>query len=345
VAVARRQRRVLARGDGSRAYLPSPASGACEGFERGRLADVQRARIFAAVFDVIDERCAANVTVAHIVERSGVSRRTFYEQFADRNDCLLAAFGDAIERVSGRVRGTKAPSAEWRERVRTGLAVLLSFLDEQPVVGRVLLTESFACGPEVLELRERSIQALTSVVDEGRSHTKQASAVIDPSLTAEGVVGGALAVVQSRLSQPQTGGMQGLLNPLMSMIVLPYLGAKAARRELERPALHVKGENTEELLLADPFKHAGMRLTYRTLRVLSAIAQLTDTHQTGPSNRQVGEQAGIADQGQISKLLSRLERIHLIHNTGLGPGQGAPNEWMLTAQGRQLANTVNTHGS
>ena len=59
--------------------------------------EVQRARILAAMIEVASERGASEVTVSRVVARSGVSRRTFYDQFEDREDCLLAAFDQALE--------------------------------------------------------------------------------------------------------------------------------------------------------------------------------------------------------------------------------------------------------
>ena len=55
------------------------------------------------MFDVAAQQGAGSVTVAHVVERSGVSRRTFYEHFSDREDCLLAAFERALTLASDRV--------------------------------------------------------------------------------------------------------------------------------------------------------------------------------------------------------------------------------------------------
>lgn len=75
-----------------------------------------------------------------------------------------------------------------------------------------------------------------------------------------------------------------------------------------------------------------MRLTYRTARVLHAVAA-----HPGGSNRGIGEHAGIYDQGQISKLLGRLERIGLLANTGVGHTKGEPNAWRLTALGERVA--------
>ena len=78
-----------------------------------------------------------------------------------------------------------------------------------------------------------------------------------------------------------------------------------------------------------------MRLTYRTVRVLLAIAQ-----RPGASNRRIGEDAEVHDQGQISKLLTRLHKLGLIENTGAGHAQGAPNEWALTAKGQDVQREI-----
>ena len=75
-----------------------------------------------------------------------------------------------------------------------------------------------------------------------------------------------------------------------------------------------------------------MRLTYRTARVLQAAAA-----NPGASNRRIGEQADIYDQGQISKLLARLLRIGLLANTGRGHANGEPNAWSLTPLGERVA--------
>jgi DNA-binding MarR family transcriptional regulator len=78
-----------------------------------------------------------------------------------------------------------------------------------------------------------------------------------------------------------------------------------------------------------------MRLTYRTARVLGEIAE-----HPGSSNRQVADRVGISDQGQISKLLARLERLGLIEQAGGEPARGGPNAWALTPTGRQVAEGI-----
>ena len=82
-----------------------------------------------------------------------------------------------------------------------------------------------------------------------------------------------------------------------------------------------------------------LRLTYRTVMVLDVICE-----QPGASNRMVAGESGIKDQGQISKLLSRLERLALIENRGLGQDRGAANAWYITPRGFELVRATSVHG-
>jgi len=113
------------------------------------------------------------------------------------------------------------------------------------------------------------------------------------------------------------------------MIVQPYLGPAAAQKELERPAVTAVGEAPR--VPADPFKDLPIRVTYRTARVLATIAA-----DPGASNRYIGTAAGAPDQGQVSKLLGRLQRSGLIENYGAGHASGEPNAWRLTPRGQAV---------
>jgi AcrR family transcriptional regulator len=301
---------------------------------RERVIEIQRTRLLAALFEVSAERGAGNVAVAHIVERAGVSRRTFYELFADREECFLAGFDDALARASRFALADYDPSARWAERCRTALAGLLSFLDVERGAGQLLVVGSLGAGSRALERRQSVLAQIITVVDQGRGETKAGHEL--PPLTAEGVVGGALSVLHTRLLDDDHGALQELTGPLMSMIVLPYLGPAAARRELTRP---VPRRVTGPVVAGDPLRDVGMRLTYRTVRVLTAIADLGGRG-SYPSNREVGLGAGMDDQGQISKLLTRLQRLQLIQNTRPPVARGAPNAWGLTERGWDVQRAI-----
>ncbi len=214
------------------------------GFAHVQVAQIQRARILGAMFDVAAERGAASVSVADVVERSGVSRRTFYESFSDLEDCFLAAFQDALAFASERVLPAYESQSRWHEQIRAALTALLAFIDEEPMIGRLLIVESLSGGPRVLQRRGEILAAVTRAIDEGRGESRAAD---PPMLTAEGILGGVFTVIHSRLlARPRTGEtghapLTELIGALMSMIVLPYLGAAAAKRAA-RPCRAACGE-------------------------------------------------------------------------------------------------------
>ncbi len=303
---------------------------------REQVAEVQRSRLLVGAVGAIDEHGYVHTTVGHIAVRAGVSRRTFYELFADREACLAALFEDVVGMVEGELAAAGLAGLPWRERVRGGLWTILSFFDREPALARVCVVQVLRGGPGLLERRDEVLARLAAVLDEGRGEGARGAQCT--ALTAEGLVGAAFGIVYARLLRGERAPLTALFGELMGMMVLPYLGPAAARREQARPVPRlaaVAGVERAPVELGggrDPLAGTGMRLTYRTARVLGCIAS-----QPGASNRVVAEHAGVADPGQISKLLRRLERLGLVVNTGGGHQSGEPNAWRLTAQGRQVA--------
>jgi AcrR family transcriptional regulator len=303
---------------------------------RRRLGEVQRLRLLSAIARVACEEGAAGVTVSSAIARAGISRRTFYEIFGSSEEGVLAALESALVRARERVIPAYS-SAEggWSEQIRAGLAALLVLLDAEPDTGKLLLVESQFAGPVARERRRRVLARIAEALDRGRAEAK--GAFVPPQLAAEMLVGGLAGVLGARLSHPRRGdSLLDLLGPLMSIVVLPYLGSAAARRELGRPApepsLQAARSSDGDPLSADWMKELGIRVTYRTMRALAALAE-----HPGASNRAIGAVAGIDDQGQVSKLLARLQRLGLARNqTERESGKGAPNAWSLTPSGERL---------
>jgi AcrR family transcriptional regulator len=301
---------------------------------------MQRRRLLLAFGEILAEDGLEGARVGRVCARAGVSRRTFYDLFDDREACFAAVLDTAVERVSQSVVTAYAGEGRWRECIRAGLAVLLDFFDEEPALARVCLVETLKAGPAVMERRQLVLDALAVAVDEGRSQSKAGDG--PPPLTAQSTVGGVMSVIHARVLEDNHRPLTELLNPLVSMIVHPYLGPAAARRELARPTppLHSARNGHAPKHASDPFKDLPIRMTLRTARVLATI-----NTQPGASNRQIGETAGVADQGQISKLLSRLERYELIENHGQGHAKGEPNAWSLTERGRGILHAIGEDGT
>ncbi len=305
-----------------------------------QISEIQRSRLLAAAVVAVDELGYADTTVADVTSRARVSRRTFYELFANREECLAAVLEDVVALVVGEFAAAGLEGLGWRERVRGGLWVILGFLDREPALARVCVVQVSRGGAEMLKRREEILGGLAGVVDEGRSKGGRSGGCTP--LTAEGVVGAAFAIVYARLLRGERKPLTGLLGELMGMIVLPYMGVAAARREQARPApagpVGVPVELDGASAVGDPLEGVSMRLTYRTARVLEGVAE-----RPGASNRMVAECAGIQDPGQVSKLLRRLESLGLLENTGEGRAQGEPNAWSLTAKGRRVARSIRIH--
>jgi AcrR family transcriptional regulator/DNA-binding MarR family transcriptional regulator len=321
-----------------RAHPPAPAGGNGGVSPHAHMAEMQRARLLAAAVDSIEQFGYDGATVARITTRARVSRRTFYEMFANCEECLVAVLEDLLEQINGEMAGAELDGMSWLERVRRGLWAILAFFEREPVLARVFVVQSWRGSETVLQRRAEVLGGLVSTIDEGCPAPRRGSDV--PHLTAEGLVGAAHAIVYERLLNRSDEPLTELFAPLMAMIVLPYLGSAAARREQTRP-LPVKAQRSTDGDAAssyagrDPLGGVHMRLTYRTALVLQSIAECP-----GISNRRVGDRAGISDQGQASKLLTRLERLGLILNEGSGHTKGEANAWELTATGAQVAQSV-----
>jgi AcrR family transcriptional regulator len=313
------------------ALVAGRRQGVVGGPSREHVGEIQRLRILAAMAEVASERGAGAATVAHVVARAGVSRRTFYDLFEDREECFLAAFELALAQAARDVLPVWRAPGTWRGRIRASLTALLIFLDEEPALARLCVVQALGAGPRALERRGEVLRALTAAIDEGRGEARKGTE--PPLLTADGVIGGVLSVIHTRLLEDGGESLTGLLGELMSMVVLPYQGPAAARREIDRPGpvctVRPRARRT------DPLEGLEMRITYRTVRVLMVIAA-----HPAASNRAVAEYAGIQDQGQVSKLLTRLQHLGLIDNQGEGPAKGAANAWRLTAKGLQVEQAI-----
>ncbi|HYM45314.1 MAG TPA: helix-turn-helix domain-containing protein [Solirubrobacteraceae bacterium] len=258
-----------------------------------------------------------------MVARAGVPTIAFPEVLATgEEERLRDAFEEALARLSEAVLQAAGREERWLRRVRAGLVALLGFLDDEPAWARLLVVQAPAAGVAGPERARRVLGALVELLNEGRAETGAAS-VLSPALTAELVVGGAFSVIQARMLDPDGGALVELAPSLTAFVVTPYLGHAAASAELAGTA--AAGAARARVV------ELPIRATERTTQVLGAIAAAPLS-----SNREIARDAGLADEGQTSRLLGRLERRGLIENIGLGQVRGEPNAWLLTPYGRRV---------
>jgi hypothetical protein len=282
-----------------------------------------------------------------VTTRAGVSESVFHDAFSTVVECYGAAFEEGLARLSRAVNEAVAREQSWLDQVRSGLVAMLGFLDDEPAWACLLVLETPLSAAVTLECRQRLHNLLAGLlgrrggVSQGYGNGRGAeSPMLLATLGGELVVGGVFSVIHTSMLEADAGKLVELAPSLMAFIVAPYLGQDAAQAELEgRPAGGQGFANGSGSARAHAISRAAdlpIRATHRTTLVLRAIARAPYSN-----NREIAQAAGLADEGQTSKLLTRLERKGVIENVGAGAVRGEPNAWVLTAPGRRAVELLN----
>ncbi|MBF6075804.1 TetR/AcrR family transcriptional regulator [Nocardia beijingensis] len=174
----------------------------------------QRSRMLVAMIEAAADKGYAAATVADVLKRAEVSRVTFYQHFANKEACFLAAYDMAVEIVMTRIAGALAADGTPLERVDRALDAYFSTLAQEPQVARVFLVEVYAAGRPVLERRLASQAALVdgfaATLGATRPHQR---------LAGEAVIGAVVALATNRVVAGDFAALPGLREPLMSSLI------------------------------------------------------------------------------------------------------------------------------
>ncbi len=170
-------------------------------------------------------------SVRTVLDRTGLYRQAFYDNFADKDACYLAALELGIGRLEAVMMRAAASEESWRGKLRAGLGALLDYLDAEPDFGRGVIVEVHAAGPDALARRAEALKRAADFIDLARVEADEDES--PPQIAPEGIVAGIHAIVHSRLSTGAEEGFRGLLPEFMYFAVLPYFGAEAASAEMQ----------------------------------------------------------------------------------------------------------------
>lgn len=197
------------------------------GLSREEVTASQRRRMLRAALSSLAEQGWAT-TVAEVVARAGVSRKTFYEHFTDKEDCLLAAYdlcNDALLRHVAEAGGSVAPD-DPQGQLRASVRAYLAFLAESPVFARASLVEAAAAGPRMVEHCAEFRRRLAALI---RAWHQSAGYPRVPEQTFTAVVG---AMHELALQEVMAGRTERLPE-LESVIMDIHLALLAAGRHTE----------------------------------------------------------------------------------------------------------------
>lgn len=191
----------------------------------------KREKILEGMIEAVGAEGYDGASVRTVLDRTGLYRQAFYDNFADKDSCYLAALAMGIGRLEATAIRAAASEGSWRGRLRAGLGALLDQLDAEPDFGRGVIVEVHAAGPQALAGRAEAMKRAADFIDLARAEVDEPGA--PPQIAPEGIVAGIHAIVHSRLSTGATDGFRGLLPEFMYFAVLPYFGTGAASAEMQ----------------------------------------------------------------------------------------------------------------
>jgi AcrR family transcriptional regulator len=186
----------------------------------------QRLRLVGAAIAVAGSDGYAAMTVGAVIGRANVSRKTFYEQFADREDCFLAACEVVVERALTGIRAAYGIDGPWPERLRAALGWALQALAEHPSEVRVAFVEALAAGPRTLALRDRALRELVPLFAPGFDAAP--AGVTIPASMPLAIAGGFAELIALRVRQGDAADLPRLLPDLLYCGLAPFVGPGVA---------------------------------------------------------------------------------------------------------------------
>jgi AcrR family transcriptional regulator len=194
------------------------------------VAQNQRQRLIAGLIQALYEVGYHKTTVSLIGQNAAVSKSDFYKHFESKDDCFLAAYDVAVERVLEQVVGScrDYERDDWAGRLGFTLAALLRLFSEEPALASIVLVEGLRAGRGIYDRYQAAVEAFVGFLREGAPPGPGGTEV--PAATEEAIVGGIASLLGRRVLSGEAEQMRQLLPEVLEFSLAPYLGAEEARR-------------------------------------------------------------------------------------------------------------------
>lgn len=188
--------------------------------------------LLEALLDLTFERGYEAIAVADVVERAGVPADEFERRFASKDACALALFDAFLTDYQAFVRAAYEGEAAWPDSMRAAAYAVAEWIEAHPREVRFGTVDMLWAGEVFQAHREAGFQSFVDIIDAGREAAPDPAAI--PAAAAESVIGSIAELMTKRLRHGKLD-FYALVPQLMYLAVLPYLGEKAAARELTIP--------------------------------------------------------------------------------------------------------------
>jgi AcrR family transcriptional regulator len=190
----------------------------------------QRERLISALILTLAEFGYQKTTVSMIGRRAAVSKSDFYKHFDSKDDCFLAAYDYAVDRIRTTVVEACIPDlkAEWPDRIRAGVTALLTLLAAEPPLATIVLAEGLRAGRGIYDRYQAAVESFVPLLREGAPDPPGSAPV--PAATDEAVVGGIAALLSRRVVGGEAEDLTKLIPDVLEFALAPHLGTEGARR-------------------------------------------------------------------------------------------------------------------
>ena len=200
-------------------------TGGPHGIPKAVVQKIQRDRLMRAMAKTVAEFGYQETTVRRLLGRAGLSRRTYYELFEDKEDCFLAAYDEAIDHVLGLVVEAYREGDAPEQRIEHGLRAFLQFCADEPDVARMCIVEVLAAGPAARARRAETMERLSGLM-EGALNELRGDEQLS-KLSARGLIGGVHELIYTPIDRGETEHLPDLAEQIVTSQVTPLVLLKA----------------------------------------------------------------------------------------------------------------------
>ena len=192
---------------------------------REQVALYQRERLFKAMVECVDEHGYVATTISELVARARISRRSFYEHFHNKDECLLATYDTVVKRLRRRLDEAQNPAMDWDEQLETYIRTLFDAAGDRPDAARLVCVEMGAAGPIGVQRWAEGAELLQQYIVAGFARADGPGTVPDP--VARAIVGAVRRILYTRVERARSSkslrtDLAGLVPDLLAWIACYY---------------------------------------------------------------------------------------------------------------------------
>ena len=319
-----------------RTTTPPRRAGAGPTVRRGRLpyrATNQRQRLIAAMGEMAVELGWSAVGVHHVCQRAGISRRTFYELYRDRDGCYVEAVQHAYDDLLAVTdAAVSAAGAGWEDRAVAATVALIAALDADRTLAALCLISPLAGNDTALSLRHDATRHIAHQLGEPPAMPAMGAAI------AVGAVGAVFELLHRRLTEAPAASLADVAGPALYLLLVPFSGRQRAAQLAAEPAVPATAARRPTSSDLRP----GPKPITASDATITELGRLTLEHldqHPGARNIDLCQAIDVRHESQMSRLLARLERAELITHQR----DGRSNTWTLTPHGQHAIHQLTAH--